>query len=240
MRWFTAISAAAAWLCAAPASAVVVGDDAPAFRPHLVMVLNDRGGFCSGVVVARDAILTAGHCTTGAVRLHWRDGAGRPVMVEPGRVTVHPEFRSDAEKTRVRSIDLAIIRTRTPLPAEFRPAHLAGAGTPVPEKEAMLRVVGYGLGLEWDTSSAGKLRSAQIPVVTPHGPGRLLVWLSAKSGSGACRGDSGGGIFDPSGTLAAITAWSEGTGSRRCGSLTQGVLVAPQRGWIDATLAAAP
>lgn len=240
MRRFTAISAAAALLFAAPASAVVVGEDAPAFRPHLVMVLNDRGGFCSGVVVARDAILTAGHCTTGSIRLHWRDGAGRSVMVEPGRIVVHPEFRNGAEKARVRSIDLAIIRTRTPLPAEFRPVSLAGTGTRVPEKDAVLRIVGYGLGLEWDESSAGKLRSADVPVVTPHGPGRLLVWLSAKTGSGACRGDSGGGIFDPSGTLAAITAWSEGSGSRRCGTLTQGVLVAPQRAWIDATLAAGP
>jgi hypothetical protein len=240
MRFFTAISAAAVWLCSAPASAVVVGEDAPAYRPHLVMVLNDRGGFCSGVVVARDAILTAGHCTTGAIRLHWKDAAGRPVLAEPGRVVVHPEFRDGAEKARVRSVDLAIIRTRTPLPAEFRPVALAGPGSPVPEKDATLRVVGYGLGLEWDDASAGKLRSADIPVVTPYGPGRLLVWLSAKTGSGACRGDSGGGIFDPAGTLAAITAWSEGNGSRRCGALTQGVLVAPQRAWIDRTLAAAP
>ncbi len=242
MRFIQAALAAAVLLAPGPAGAIVGGDDAPRFKPHLVMLVSDRGSFCSAVVVARDAVLTAGHCVSGggSYRVHWRDSAGKPVMVEPGRIVLHPEFRKNAAEARIRSIDLAIVRTRAPLPAEFLPVALADRGTPVPEEGAPLRIVGYGLALEWDDATAGKLRSVDVPVVMPYGPGRLLVWLSAKTGIGACRGDSGGAIFDPAGILTAVTAWSEGSGSRRCGALTQGVLVAPQRGWIDATVAAAP
>jgi hypothetical protein len=38
------------------------------------------------------------------------------------------------------------------------------------------------------------------------------------------------------GTLIAVIAFAEGKGTSRCGKLTQGVLVAPQRPFIDSTL----
>jgi hypothetical protein len=243
MTIFKAALAATLFLsAAAPAAAIVGGEDAPELDPHLVMIVSDRGGFCSGVVVSRRAVLTAAHCVTtpgAAYRLHWRDAAsGAPVMVEPERVIPHPRYRKDAEKTRVPSVDLAIVRSKEPLPARFLPARLGGTGTPVPDKDALLRVAGYGLSLEWDGSTGGRLRSVALPVITPHSPGRVLVWLSGKQGSGACQGDSGGAILDPAGTVVAVTAWAEGSGGRRCGAITQGVLVAPERAWIDATIAA--
>ena len=69
------------------------------------------------------------------------------------------------------------------------------------------------------------------------GPTTAMVAGADAPGSGACTGDSGGPVLDPAGTLGAITAWAEGTGKARCGALTQGVLVAPQRGWIEGVLA---
>jgi hypothetical protein len=36
--------------------------------------------------------------------------------------------------------------------------------------------------------------------------------------------------------VAAVTSWSGGTGRRSCGALTQGILVGPQRAWIDRIL----
>jgi hypothetical protein len=42
-----------------------------------------------------------------------------------------------------------------------------------------------------------------------------------------------------SGTMvAAITSWSSPSGGRSCGGVTQGILVGPQREWIDRTLKA--
>ena len=44
-------------------------------------------------------------------------------------------------------------------------------------------------------------------------------------------------MAEPDGTVAAVTSWAKGDGRAACGAMTQGVLVAPQRAWIDATLA---
>jgi hypothetical protein len=44
-------------------------------------------------------------------------------------------------------------------------------------------------------------------------------------------------MLDGSQTVVAITTWSTGGAGRRCGDLTQGTLIAPQRGWVDATMA---
>ena len=57
------------------------------YSGHVVMVLKravDRAGFCTGVVVAPRAILTAAHCVSaiGDMRVHYRDDAGRPVLIE--------------------------------------------------------------------------------------------------------------------------------------------------------------
>ena len=50
-------------------------------------------------------------------------------------------------------------------------------------------------------------------------------------------GDSGGPIFaDDENTVVAIVAWTEGRAKAKCGSLTQGVLVAPVADWIGAAM----
>ena len=39
------------------------------------------------------------------------------------------------------------------------------------------------------------------------------------------------------GTIAAVSTWATGRSKAGCGEMSQGVLVAPQRAWIDKTLA---
>jgi hypothetical protein len=36
--------------------------------------------------------------------------------------------------------------------------------------------------------------------------------------------------------VVAITTWAKGSGRASCGGITQGILVGPQRAWIDQTL----
>ncbi len=38
------------------------------------------------------------------------------------------------------------------------------------------------------------------------------------------------------GGVVAVTSWSTGPSGKSCGLLSQGVLVSPQRNWIDRTL----
>lgn len=226
-----AARAAALAALAGPAFAVTGGREVPEDGAS-VMVLSSKGGVCTGVVVAQDAVLTAGHCApAGAeLRVHFRDGA-EPVLVEVAARAVNPGYDSGAVVGRRRSIDLAVLRVARPLPARFRPAMLGGAALHAGD---VVVLSGYGATAEGGARSTGTLREVSLPVVEPYGPSRILVWLKPASGSGgACQGDSGGPIAS-AGAVVAVSAWSGGA----CGGLTQGVLLGPQRPWIDATLAA--
>jgi hypothetical protein len=226
---------------AAPAFAVV-GPDHPdkGYAAHVVMVLQrgvNRAGFCTGVVIAPRAVLTAAHCVTDAknMAVHYRDDAGGPVMVEVETVAVHPGFHADALAKRVVSIDLALVRTRTPLDARFSAAALDETG--VVAVGDPVEIVGYGLGREGEGTTGGVLRSASLQVRAPLS--KILLWAEDASGAGAgaCTGDSGGPILAGDGAkVLAITTWSAGAKGKRCGAITQGPFVAGQRAWIDGIL----
>lgn len=226
---------------AGPAYAVTGGAPDRTGEADTLMILSDRGGVCSALVVAIDAVLTAAHCVPkGAqLRVHFRDAAGQPVLIPPVSVAVHPGYRADAVKTRARSIDLALVRVPSPLPSRFRPATLSGAD---PRAGASLALDGYGVTREGDAASTGTLRRARLAVVEPYGPSSILTWAAdpegrgRKPGAGACQGDSGGPLRIEDRAFA-LASWSTGTGGTSCGLLTQGVRLGPQRGWIDATLA---
>ena len=84
-----AVLAAALWLAGSPARAIVGGAEAPA--GGAVMVLSSKGGVCTGVVLAPDTVLTAGHCLADARehRVHFRDAAGAPVLVDVAAQALH-------------------------------------------------------------------------------------------------------------------------------------------------------
>ena len=205
---------------------------------HVLMILKrsaKSAGFCTGVVVAPGVVLTAAHCVTDKnnLKLHFRDASGAPVLLEVADVAVHPDFHADAQKTRVKTIDLALVRSASPLP--FSPAALDDSG--VVAVGAAYTIAGFGLAREGDGTSGGTLRLGALEARAPLS--KILLWAKdrAGSGTGACTGDSGAPIFDATGAkVVAITAWADGAGKALCGSLTQGTLVAPQRGWIDGVL----
>ncbi|CAH1656739.1 Trypsin [Hyphomicrobiales bacterium] len=227
-----------------PAAAVVgaTGSGGP-LATASVMVLGSRGSVCSAVVVAPDAILTAAHCVTGAdaFRVHFRE-RGEPVLIEPRTIAVHPGYVPNAIRTRQRSIDLALVRLPSSLPAQFSTTGLVAAQrSPAPGTALMLG--GWGVAQEGDGASSGTFRTAPLTVVEPYGPSSILIWAAdpqgrgKAAGAGVCRGDSGGPIALGSGAVIAISTWSKGPGKRDCGLLSQGVLVGPQRAFIDRTLA---
>lgn len=221
---------------AGPARAVVGGLEAGgALARSAVMVLSSRGGVCSGVVVAPDVVLTAAHCATNAseYRVHYREG-GEPVLIAPTAGAVHPGYDRGALKGRRRSVDLALLRLPEPLPTRFAPATLSETA---PAKGAGLTLGGYGVLRPGDARSTGTFREAKLAVVEPFGRATILVWASdpTHGGAGACEGDSGGPIAEGD-AVAAITTWAAGA-RQGCGDMSQGVLVGPQRRWIDGVLA---
>jgi hypothetical protein len=229
-------------LAATPAFAVLGGREGGPSAASTLMVLNARGGVCTGIVLSSKAILTAAHCTEGGVdlRIHWKDGSGEPILLPPATVSFHPEFDAKAISTRRRSVDLALLRLSSPLPARFSPAALVDGA--LPRAGAEVTLAGYGVSREGEARTTGTYRSVTLTAVEPYGPGKILIWASDpaaasnRAGAGACQGDSGGPILHGGDGVVAVTSWSTGSKGMRCGRLSQGVLVAPQRGWIDRTL----
>lgn len=222
-------------LLAAEAKAIVGGaeDEGPLAR-RSVMVLSSNGGVCSAVVLAKDVVLTAAHCVTGAAehRVHFRDEAGEPVLIAPAAKAVHPGYNAKAIETRKRSIDLALVRIPEALPARFERATLSPAK--IAENNPVI-VGGYGLSREGDAKTSGTFRTASLTAVEPYGPSRILLWAEGSGTASACQGDSGGPMASGA-SIAAITSWSSPGKGRSCGGVTQGILVGPQREWIDRIL----
>jgi len=230
----------AAFFVASPAAGVVGPSvEASAFADRVVMVLTrgpEGSGLCTGIVLTPRIVLTAAHClrAPAEMRIHFRDASGQPVLIEVAATLAHPDFHADAAARRTRSIDIGLIETNQSLPDAFRPATLA-EGDP-PEPGAAVVVAGFGVSREGEWKSGGRLAAAKLRVREPRS--RVLLWVAPAEGdSGACAGDSGGPIFaDDENTVVAIVAWTEGRAKAKCGSLTQGVLVAPVADWIGAAM----
>src|SRR5882672_3197756 len=83
-----------------PPAAAMVGD-APAAGDAgraVVLLVGSRGTSCSGVALARDLVLTAGHCVLpGADYKLVEFGAARqPVLKDFATIARHPEFDVNA------------------------------------------------------------------------------------------------------------------------------------------------
>ncbi len=223
-------------LGATDAAAIVGGaeDQGPLAR-RSVMVLSSNGGVCSAVVLAEDVVLTAAHCVTGAAehRVHFRDEAGEPVLIAPSAKAVHPGYEPKAVEKRKPSVDLALVRIPEALPARFEKAPLLAAR---PARDDSITVGGYGLAREGDAKTTGTFRTVLLKAIEPYGPSAILLWTKGRDAAGACQGDSGGPMAAGD-AVAAITSWSAPAKNGHCGGITQGVLVGPQRAWIDRTMA---
>jgi hypothetical protein len=84
-------------------------------------------------------------------------------------------------------------------------------------------------------ATRGVLREVDLLTVSnvDYYPAPLsLLWASGSGKMGACQGDSGGAMTHADVTVAIISVILS-----RCGGKTGGVLLRPERAWIDATLA---
>lgn len=231
-----ALSALSFVACGDARALVGPSSDGSAYSGQVLMVLAQapgRAGFCSGVVVAPNIVLTAAHCVAapGATRVHFRDARGAPVLLPVARVARHPEYRADAVAARAKSVDLALVETAEPLPSSFSATALGEAAGAI---GATFEIAGFGMTRQGEPSSSGHLRSARLVLREPLS--NVLLWLDG-GGAGACTGDSGGPVFS-GGAVVGIVAYAQAAVGRGCGGLTQAVRVAPYAGWIQQTIRA--
>jgi Trypsin len=212
---------------------------APVNGRHAVLIVGSHGTSCTGAAIARDLVLTAGHCVEADT--HYKivdfDAAHQPQMLEVSHAARHPQFDLNTLNGHRATADVALLKMEQPLPGTIAPAMLGAGATP--QVGATLTVFGYGSAISGDGKSGGTLRAAKLSVTGK--PGNLQIRLidpatgGASAGLGACTGDSGAPVFD-GGALIGVVSWSTGPNmTAGCGGMTGVTPLSLYRGWIVET-----
>ncbi|MDF2996329.1 MAG: trypsin-like serine protease [Xanthobacteraceae bacterium] len=221
-------------LLAGPANAIVGGKPAGgALASQAALIVSTRGASCTGVVLARDVLLTAAHCVQPAANyaVVVFEPAG-PRLLQAARVVLHPRFDPGSFESSRPTPDLALVKLGEALPERFGPANLSADPT-LPPQRAHFLIAGFGVTRDGDGKSAGTLRTVELPSIGTTGG--IMVRLSNGEAAGGCTGDSGGPVL-ADGVVVGIIGWSTAAGGKRgCGGVTGATLVGPQRAWINAT-----
>jgi hypothetical protein len=230
-----------------PIAVAMVGGAAvadKAIAQHVALIVGSRGTSCTGVVIARNLVLTAAHCAMPGAeyKIVEFDAAHHPNLRDVSMVVSHPQFELGTLLGHRATADVALLKLASPLPATFDPSPLAVQRTPVAVGDQFL-VAGYGVAVRNDGRTGGTVRIATL--VATGQPGPLQIRLvdpetgGRSAGLGACTGDSGAPVFDVSdGALAVIgvVSWSTGPAlSAGCGGVTGVTPLQRYRDWIDET-----
>jgi Trypsin len=184
-------------------------------------------------------VLTAAHCVLPGAdyKLIERDAAAIATLKDISAIARHPQFDADAVLRHRVTADVALLKLAAPLPVA--PATLAPAGGSVAVGERFI-VLGYGVAMPGDGTSAGTVRAATL--VATGQPGMLQIRLvdpatrNERAGLGACDGDSGAPVLrDVNGipTVAGVVSWTTGPKlTAGCGGLTGVTPLARYRQWI--------
>lgn len=227
-------------LLATPAFAIS-GNAPPASgfaATSIVMLVDSRGGLCTGTAIARDLILTAAHCVARSANYRVRlskDGG----VIEVASTRAHPGFKMTNYVANRATADVALVKLKTPLPASIVPASLGGTRR-VAVGEIMI-VAGFGATRDNNEEGAGEPRMA--PLVVTGRPGSLQIRLqdpetrNERTGLGSCTGDSGGPAFgrkgESGGEVMGVVSWSTAPKNEAgCGGLTGLTPLLNYRAWI--------
>jgi hypothetical protein len=221
---------------------VVGGDTAPDGVWDDAVALYQNGQLmCSGVLIAPDLVLTAGHCGTRFDRVvigthDLRNGGGQEIRVE--QTEVHPDPYT--------TFDAALLLLEHDAPVEPRKLALDCMvdGWLVPGAE--VAIVGFGAVDDWGTVWNGQLNEAFTTVVDPAcedlaagcnesvSPGGELI--AGGDGVDSCVGDSGGPLYlrtEDGDLLVGITSRATVPADAPCGSGGIYVRVDAVADWIE-------
>jgi hypothetical protein len=177
-----------------PAYGLVGADFADGTLQRYTVVVASSKGRCSGVVLARDVVLTAAHCIASAENVWvggnrgWGDPTYPPIGLSPVAEAVqHPGYDAGHAGTP----DLAVLKLAKPLPDRFIPVFL---GTRLPGAGDDVIAVGYGNSTENDPAAGTVLR--MVLLHASYGYSNYLGLTSTREDrSVGGPGDSGTPVF---------------------------------------------
>jgi secreted trypsin-like serine protease len=208
---------------------------------NVVLIRSARGARCTGIVLARDIVLTAAHCTSDATELTVCRGteAGaqsyKVIAVAP-----HPQYDARSYANAQAPVDLALLKLELPL--SYSGSVVMRERVPVPGERFL--VAGFGDAAAGCPAELGALQSATLTAIGEPSSLQLRLVDPASHGGtvaglGSCRGDSGGPVFEWSGgrfILVGVLSWSNGPNmSTGCGGITGATPIARHRQWIVKT-----
>jgi secreted trypsin-like serine protease len=201
----------------------------------IVMIVDPRGDLCTGTALARDLVLTAGHCV--AARRDYRVKifqTGETVAVRG--LALHPRFDLAAYAASRATADVALIKLEKPMsdlvvPARLAPSRRVAIGE-------TLTIAGFGVTAARTDHGLGVPRMATL-IVTGQ-PGSLQIRLfdvatrNLRAGLGACTGDSGAPAFEAaSEAVIGVVSWTTAPRDEEgCGGLTGVTPLLLYRQWI--------
>jgi secreted trypsin-like serine protease len=194
-----------------------------------VAVGSDAEWGCSGTLVARNVVVTAGHCADFATRVFFGTdvrAAGRVVRVRKRHR--HPRYHKGKHNDLM--VLLLAENVTGVAPRRLAPARTINAATDG-------RVVGFGHTDPTGTSGYGRKRKVDVPVASPscsgaidghddsvsYGCDRLLELVAGRPllARDTCSGDSGGPFYVDDGNgawlLAAATSRATDSAVNNCG-----------------------
>jgi secreted trypsin-like serine protease len=194
---------------------------------------------CTGSIVAKDLVITAGHCVGPKkenMRVAFRtklSGTG-PVMSIKGYVR-HPDYDDNGGTNDKNMNDIALIRIDGVLPEGYNTAKLLGNSADLTDGRDVT-LAGYGItsgaratGVRKNASTsdddgAGTLRKVDIAIKQAR-YSETEVLLDQTHGKGACHGDSGGPAFlTQNGDLLLFGVTSRGAQETRTGECSGSVI----------------
>lgn len=213
---------------------VAAGDWAPT-----ALVWAGPDPFCTGVLVAPDVVLTAGHCVGGATHVS-------PGLVDLGDVEGRTRIRAKAAHPAwITTLDVAVLLLESPVsgpvaglapePTDGDTVHIVGWGATDEAGSIYPSALMAAAATVWDADCSG----ADWGCMTAVQPGGELV--AGGEGVDSCSGDSGGPLYagpPDAPLLVGLTSRGIDTDGPNCGDGGIYVRADAALGWAEGEVAA--
>jgi hypothetical protein len=192
----------------------VTGNRRDSFRAAVLITLS-TGHTCSGILVSSNRILTAAHCFEKGARLNnieFKDmQSTQAINIGAAMTVLHPDFMAALERGQsleanpeLAAVDIAVVRLHEVILS--RPPVNFATDDHLPQGKLVSLIgfgdAGRGSGIgRFSQSHVGRRIEDEV-IDGVHFKNMLL--LNSKSGTGACPGDSGAGLFIKDGNHYAL------------------------------------
>ena len=182
----------------------------------IVGIVGSSHSFCTATAIARNLLLTAGHCVRPGThyKVQYKDTNGLRQFFDIVEWERPPQFIMRASAPPA---DLALLKLANPLPADIGVAMLGLNQTPIWPGDRFTVIGGY--------------TDLQIRLIDTSGQ-QITI--------GACGGDSGSPVFQTKsdGTkVIGVVSWAAGPNKTKgCGGITGATPLSPYRQWIEETV----